>query len=346
MAHGGAAKCAERTTCRTCQNATITVPPQRRPNSAASCGSIAKPPGILSWPYRTGWRASEPFVRLADAFRQGLREGGYVEGRNVTIEYRWADGQFARLPELAADLVHRQVSLIVATGGTVSARAAKEATATIPILFIAGPNPIGDGLVTSINRPGGNATGVALYTSELLPKRLELLGELLPRAVTIALLVNPSDAAHELETKEVEDAMRVTGQQMVLLRASAEGDFEPALVSAVRQRADALLVSANPFFTGRRAQLVALAARHAVPAGYPWREYADAGGLMSYGPSIAGAYHLIGRYASRILNGERPADLSVQGPTKYELVINLKTAKALGLEVPPTLLARADEVIE
>jgi putative tryptophan/tyrosine transport system substrate-binding protein len=269
-----------------------------------------------------------------------LREGGYVEGRNVTIEYRWADGQFARLPELAADLVHRQVSLIVATGGTVSARAA------IPILFIVGPNPIADGLVTSINRPGGNATGVALYTSELLPKRLELLGELLPRAATIALLVNPSDAAHELETKDVEDAMRVTGQQMVLLRAGAEGDFEPALVSAVRQRADALLVSANPFFTGRRAQLVALAARHAMPAGYPWREYADAGGLMSYGPSIAGAYHLIGRYASRILNGERPADLSVQGPTKYELVINLKTAKALGLDIPPTLLARADEVIE
>jgi len=287
-----------------------------------------------------------PFVRLADAFRRGLREGGYVEGRNVTIAYRWADGQFARLPELAADLVHRRVSLIVATGGTVSARAAKQATATIPILFIVGPNPIGDGLVTSINRPGGNATGVALYTSELLPKRLELLGELLPRAVTIALLVNPSDAAYELETKGVEDAMRVTGQQMVLLGASAEGDFEPALVSAVRQRADALLVSANPFFTGQRAQLVALAARLAVPAGYPWREYADAGGLMSYGPSIAGAYHLIGRYAGRILNGERPADLSVQGPTKYELVINLKTAKALGLTVPPTLLARADEVIE
>jgi putative ABC transport system substrate-binding protein len=228
-------------------------------------------------------------VRLADAFRQGLREGGYVEGRNVTIAYRWADGQFARLPELAADLVHRRVSLIVATGGTVSARAAKEATATIPILFIVGPNPIGDGLVTSLNRPGGNATGVALYTSELLPKRLELLGELLPRAATIALLVNPSDAAHELETKDVEDAMRVTGQQMVLLKASAEGDFEPSLVSAVRQRADALLVSANPFFTGRRAQLVALAARHVMPAGYPWREYADAGGLMSYGPSIAGA---------------------------------------------------------
>jgi len=287
-----------------------------------------------------------PFVRLADAFRQGLREGGYVEGRNVTIEYRWADGQFARLPELAADLVHRRVSLIVATGGALSARAAKEATATIPILFIVGPNPIGDGLVTSLNRPSGNATGVALYTSDLLPKRLELLEKLLPRAARIAVLVNPSDAAHELETKYVEDAMRVTGQQMVLLEASAESDLEPALVSAVQQRADALLVSANPLFTSQRAQLVALAARHAMPSGYPWREYADVGGLMSYGPSIAGAYHLIGRYASRILNGEKPADLPVQAPTKYELIINLKTAKALGLEVPPTLLAFADEVIE
>ena len=287
-----------------------------------------------------------PFARLADAFHQGLREGGYVEGRNVMIEYRWADGQFVRLPELAADLVHRRVSLIVATGGTVSARAAKEATATIPILFIVGPNPIGDGLVTSVSRPGGNATGVALYTSDLLPKRLDLLGQLMPRAATIALLVNPSDAAYELETKYVEDAMRVTGQQMVLLKASAEKDFEPALVSAVQQRVDALLVSANPFFTQRRVQLVALAARHAMPAGYPWREYTDAGGLMSYGPSIAGAYHLIGRYASRILNGEKPMDLPVQGPTSYELVINLKTAKALGLEVPPTLLAFADEVIE
>src|SRR5215510_11720395 len=229
-----------------------------------------------------------PFARLADAFRQGLREGGYVEGRNVRIEYRWADGQFARLPELAADLMHRRVSLIVAAGGTVSARAAKEATATIPILFIVGPNPIDDGLVTSVSRPGGNATGVALYTSELLPKRLELLGELLPRAARIALLVNPSDAAHELETKYVEDAMRVTGQQMVLLMASAERDFEPALVSAVQQRVDALLVTANPFFTQRRVQLVALAAQHAMPAGYPWREYTDAGGLMSYGPSIGG----------------------------------------------------------
>jgi putative tryptophan/tyrosine transport system substrate-binding protein len=277
-----------------------------------------------------------PFGRLADAFRQGLREGGYIEGRQVTIEYRWADGQFARLPELAADLVHRRVSLIVAAGGAVSARAAREATATIPILFIVGPNPISDGLVTSLNRPGGNATGVALDTSDLLPKRLGLLNELLPRAARIALLVNPGDAAHELEMKYIEDAMRVTGQQMVLLNASAQNDFEPALVSAVQQRVDALLVSANPFFTGRRAELVALAARHAMPAGW----------LMSYGPSIAGAYRLIGRYASRILNGEKPADLPVQAPTNYELVLNLKTAKTLGLEVPPMLLARADEVIE
>jgi len=287
-----------------------------------------------------------PFARLTDAFRQGLRVGGYVEGRNVRIEYRWAEGEFARLPERAADLVHRRVSLIVATGGTVSARAAKEATATIPILFIVGPNPIGDGLVTSLNRPSGNATGVALYTSDLLPKRLEFLEKLLPRAARIALLVNPTDAAHEFETKYVEDAVRVTGQQMVLLKVSAERDFEPALVSAVQQRADALLVSANPFFTQQRAQLVALAARHAIPAGYPWREYTDSGGLMSYGPSIAGAYHLIGQYASRILNGEKPIDLPVQGPTSYELVINLKTAKALGLEVPPSLLAFAHEVIE
>jgi putative tryptophan/tyrosine transport system substrate-binding protein len=287
-----------------------------------------------------------PFARLVDAFRHGLREGGFVEGGNVTIEYRWADGHFAKLPELAADLVRRRVSLIVATGGTASARAAKEVTTTIPIVFIGGPNPIGDGLVTSLSRPGGNATGVALFTSELVPKRLELLGKLLPSAARIALLVNPSDVAHELETKYVEDAMRVTGQQMVLLNASAESDFEPALVSAVQQRVDALLVSANPFFTSRRALLVALAARHAMPAGFPWREYADAGGLMSYGPSIEGAYHLIGQYASRILKGEKPADLPVQAPTKYELVINLKTAKTLGLDVPLTLLAGADEVIE
>ena len=287
-----------------------------------------------------------PFARFVHAFRQGLSDGGYVEGRNVAIEYRWADGQFAQLPELAADLVRRRVVLIAATGGTVSARAAKAATQTIPILFIGGPDPVGEGLVTSLNRPGGNVTGVAVQTSELMPKRLQLLGELVPHAAMIALLVNPNlGFAADAEARLVEAATRATGQQMVLLNASAE-EFEPAFASAVRQRADALLVSANAFFTDRRAQLVALAARNAIPAGYPFRQYADAGGLMSYGPSIADVYRLIGRYASRILKGDKPADLPVQLPTKFELIVNLKTAKALKLEMPSSALARADEVIE
>ena len=288
-----------------------------------------------------------PFARFVHAFRQGLSDGGYVEGRNVAIEYRWADGQFAQLPELAADLVRRRVALIAATGGTVSARAAKAATQTIPILFIGGPDPVGEGLVTSLNRPGGNVTGVAVLTSELMPKRLQLLGELVPHAAMIALLVNPNlGLAADAEARLVEAATRATGQQMVLLNASAESEFEPAFASAVRQRAHALLVSANAFFTDRRAQLVALAARHAIPAGYPFRQYADAGGLMSYGPSIADVYRLIGRYASRILKGDKPADLPVQLPTKFELIVNLKTAKALKLEIPSSALARADEVIE
>jgi putative tryptophan/tyrosine transport system substrate-binding protein len=288
-----------------------------------------------------------PFARFVHAFRQGLNDGGHIEGGNVAIEYRWADGQFARLPELAADLVRQRVSLIAATGGTVSARAAKAATQTIPILFIGGPDPVNEGLVDSLNRPGGNVTGVAVQTSELMPKRVQLLGELVPRAATIALLVNPNwGLAAEAEARLVEAATRATGQQMVLLNASAESDFEPAFVSALRQRANALLVSANAFFTDRRVQLVALAARHAMPAGYPFREYADAGGLMSYGPSIADVYRLIGRYASRILRGDKPAALPVQLPTKFELIVNLKTAKAIGLAIPPTLLARADELIE
>jgi putative ABC transport system substrate-binding protein len=287
-----------------------------------------------------------PFAPLVDAFRRGLRDGGFVEGRNVAIEYRWAEGQAARLPELADDLVRRRVSLIAATGGTVSARAARAATATIPILFIGGPNPIEDGLAISLNRPGGNATGVALATSELMPKRIELLTELMPGAATIALLLNPTDVAHEADARYAEAAVRESGRRLIILEASEESQFEPAFLSAVRQRADALLVTANAFFTGRRRQLVDLAAGHRLPAGYPLREYADAGGLMSYGPSIPGAYRVIGRYAGRILKGDKPGDLPIQLPTRFELVINLKTAKALGLEIPPTLLARADEVIE
>ena len=289
---------------------------------------------------------SGPFRSFLDAFHQGLNEGGYVEGRNVDIEYRWAGGQFARLPELAADLVARRVSLIAATGGAVSARAAKGATSTIPILFIGGQDPVADGIVTSLNQPGGNATGVALRTLELMTKRLELLRELVPHAAAVALLVNPTDVTNELEAKDVEAMMRAIGGHMVLLKASAENDFEPSFASAARQQADALLVSANPFFTARRAQIVTLAARHDMPVAYPWREYVDAGGLMSYGPSIVGAYRQIGLYAGRILKGEKPSGLPVQMPSKFELIINLKVAQALRLTVPRIMLIRADEVIE
>jgi putative tryptophan/tyrosine transport system substrate-binding protein len=289
---------------------------------------------------------SGPFRPLLDAFHQGLNEGGYVEGSNVVIEYRWAGGQFARLPELAADLVARRVSLIAATGGAVSARAAKGATSTIPILFIGGQDPVADGIVTSLNQPGGNATGVALRTLELMTKRLELLRELVPHAATVALLVNPTDVTNELEARDVEAMMRAIGGHMVLLKASAEKDFEPTFASAVRQQADAILVSPNPFFTARRAQIVTLAARHGMPAAYPWREYVDAGGLMSYGPSIVGAYRQIGLYAGRILKGEKPSGLPVQMPIKFELIINLKVAQALRLTIPRIMLIRADEVIE
>jgi len=289
---------------------------------------------------------SGPFRPLLDAFHQGLNEGGYVEGSNVVIEYRWAGGQFARLPELAADLVARRVSLIAATGGAVSARAAKGATSTIPILFIGGQDPVADGIVTSLNQPGGNATGVALRTLELMTKRLELLRELVPHAATVALLVNPTDVTNELEARDVEAMMRAIGGRMVLLKASAENDFEPTFASAARQQADALLVSPNPFFTARRAQIVTLAARHGMPAAYPWREYVDAGGLMSYGPSIVGAYRQIGLYAGRILKGEKPSGLPVQMPIKFELIINLKVAQALRLTIPRIMLIRADEVIE
>jgi ABC-type uncharacterized transport system substrate-binding protein len=314
--------------------------------------------GMLAWPFGASAQnptvpvigflnsaSPDPQARLLDGFRLGLKDGGYVEGRNVAIEYRWADGQFARLPELAADLVRRGVSLIAATGGTVSARAAKAATSTIPVLFISGPDPVEDGLVASLSRPGANLTGVSLYTSELMPKRLQLLTELVPRTEKIALLVNPTDVAHEPETKSIDAATRATGKQMILLKASADSDFEPAFASAVQQRADGLLVSANPFFTDRRAQIVALAARHGLPAGYPWRQYAEVGGLMSYGPSIIGAYRQIGRYASRILNGDKPADLPVHLPTRYELLINAETAKSLGLNVPISLFVSADDLV-
>jgi putative ABC transport system substrate-binding protein len=285
---------------------------------------------------------------LQDAFRQGLNDGGYVEGRNVAIESRWAEGQFARLPELAADLVRRRVSLIAATGGSASAHAAKDATATIPIpvLFIGGPDPVADGLVSSLNRPGGNMTGVGVNTSELMPKRVELLLELIPSAAKIALLQNREGVGGDAVQREVEAATHSLGRQMILLAVSSRSELEAAIDSAVRQQADALLVTSSSIFTDRRVEIVELAARHGLPAAYAWREFVEAGGLMSYGPNVAWAYRQIGQYASRILKGAKPADLPVMLPTTYEFAINLKSAKALGLTIPETLLAIADELVQ
>jgi putative ABC transport system substrate-binding protein len=283
---------------------------------------------------------------LLDAFLQGLNDGGYVEGRNVVIETRWAEGRYARLPELAADLVRRRVSLIAATGGSTSARVAKAATSMIPILFIGGPDPVGDGLVSSLSRPGGNLTGVGVNTSELMPKRVQLLLELIPGAAKIALLQNQEFVGANAAQREVDAATRAFGRQMILLKVGSPSDLEAAFETAVQQQADALLVTSNSLFTDRRIEIVELAARHALPAAYAWREFVEAGGLMSYGPNVAWAYRQIGQYASRILKGATPADLPVMLPTNYEFVINLKTAKALGLAIPPDTLAVADQVIE
>jgi putative ABC transport system substrate-binding protein len=279
-----------------------------------------------------------PFAKMLAAFHQGLKDGGYVEGQNVAIEYRWAEGHYDRLSTLAADLVRRRVAVIAATGGTPSARAAKAATTTIPIVFVAA-DPVRDGLVASLNRPGGNVTGVSVFSAELAPKRLQLLRELVPKAGKIAALTNPS-SMDEAET------LTRAGLPLLTISAEAESDFEPAFIQAAQQGVEALLVTADPFFNSRRAQIVALAARHSLPAAYPWREYVEAGGLMSYGTNLAGTYRQVGQYVSRVLKGDKPADLPVQNPTKFDLAINLKTAKALGITIPETLLATADEVIE
>jgi putative ABC transport system substrate-binding protein len=279
------------------------------------------------------------------AFHQGLAGTGYVEGQNLAIEYRWAEGRYDRLPALAADLVGRKVYVIVATGGTPSAVAAKSATSTIPIVFISS-DPVKYGLVASFSRPGGNATGFSVLGDELLPKRLELLSELVPQIRVIALLVNPNNTDTERSLGDMQDAARVKGVQLHILKADTESGIDAAFTSLVQLHADALVVGPDPFFDGRREQLVALASRHAVPAIYWLREYAASGGLISYGPSLAAAYRQAGIYAGRILDGANPADLPVQQPTTFELVVNLKTAKALGLSVPPSILARADEVIE
>jgi len=279
----------------------------------------------------------------AAAFHRGLSETGYVEGQNATIEYRWAEGHYDRLPALAADLVGRKVDVIATSGA--GARAAKDATSTISILFLVG-DPVATGLYASLARPGGNLTGVSPLTSELTPKRLELLSELVPQAGLIALLVNPNNPNIARDIKAMQEAARAKGVQLHILKAGAEGELETAFGSLVQQHAGALVVGADPFFNSRREELVALAARHAVPAIYEWRESVVAGGLISYGPSLTGIWREIGVYAGKILKGAKPADLPVQQPTTFELVVNLNTAKALGLTVPPSILSRADEVIE
>jgi putative ABC transport system substrate-binding protein len=288
---------------------------------------------------------SRDFERLTAAFLQGLNETGYVDGRNVAIEYRWAEGQYDRLPALAADLARRQITLIVATTSP-AALAAKKATSTIPIVFSIGADPIAIGLVQSLSRPSGNITGVNNYLSGVGAKRLELLGELIPNNGTIGLLVNPTFPDAESQSSEVKEAARMLGRQVDVMKASSDGDLDTAFATLVQLHAGGLLVTVDPFLNSHRDQLVALAARYKIPAMYFEREFVFAGGLMSYAPNLADGYHQAGIYAGRILKGEKVADLPVLQPTKFELVINLKTAKAMHLEIPPKLIALADEVIE
>jgi putative ABC transport system substrate-binding protein len=286
-----------------------------------------------------------PFAPLLAGYHAGLKDGGFVEGQNVLIEYRWAEGKYERLPEMAADLVRRKVTVLTATGGAVSARAARNSTTTIPVVFLGGTEPVGEGLVGSLNRPGGNVTGVTTYTSELAPKRLQLLQALMPKLSKIGILINPENPTGN-DLQEIGKAPGIGKLQIVTFRAKAEAEFETVFEEAAKQRIEALLVSSDAFFTSRRTLLVALSARHAIPTGYSFREFVHAGGLMSYGTSLPAMYRQVGNYVARVLKGAKPAELPVQNPTTFVLTINLKTAKTLGLKVPRVILAGADEIVE
>jgi putative ABC transport system substrate-binding protein len=310
-----------------------------------------------AWPFAASAQKAIPVIGVLNstnvsssaplmaAFRQGLSEAGYVEGQNLAIEYRWAEGNYDRLAALAADLVGRKVDLIMA-GNPPAALAAKSATSTIPIVFRGGSDPVSYGLVASLARPGGNLTGVSFVGNDFLAKRFELLSELVPRAGAIAVLVNPNVANTVQVIGDAQDAARTKGVQLHILKAGNDSEIDAAFATLVQLQAGALVVAADPFLSSRREQIVALASRSAVPAIYSWREFTAAGGLISYGASLTTAYRMVGEYAGKVLKGAKPADLPVQQPTKFELVINLKAAKALGLEVPATLVTRADEVIE
>jgi putative ABC transport system substrate-binding protein len=312
--------------------------------------------GAAAWPLAARGQQAIPVVGFlssgaatspaVSAFRRGLNETGFLEGRDVAIEQRYADGQYDRLPALAADLVRLQVSVLATSGGIHTALAAKAATGAIPIVFGHGSDPVKFGLVASLNRPGGNITGVTFLTTELEPKRLGLLRELMPKATVIAVLTNPTNPNVENQSRALKEAASTLGLQLFFVNATSEGEFGAAFATIVQIRAGALLVAADPFFFNRREQLVALAARHSIAAIYDFRAYAEAGGLASYGTHLGDAYRQVGIYAGRILKGERPADLPIVQSTKFEFVINLKTARALGVKVSDNLLSLADEVIE
>ena len=315
---------------------------------------------VIAWPLTArAQQQAMPVIGFLDArapdalsdrmrgFHQGLKDAGFVERENVAIEYRWAENRMDRLPELAADLIRRQVSVIVTPGGLGAALAAKAATARIPIVFVVADDPVRLGLVTSLARPTGNLTGINFFSGELTAKRMELLREMVPATTRVAVLVNPANAANaETTSSEAKSLMRATGLQIEMFNASTSREINEAFATLVRDRPDAVLVGLDPFFNSRRIQLVQLATRYALPASYPVRDFAEAGGLMSYGANIADAWRQVGVYSGRILKGAKPSELPVVQSSKFELVINAETARMLGLDVPATLLARADEVIE